>query len=78
MPSAAPKAAPNASRRSDPSSASSADLREHVARPLAGAAPDDVLDAIVGAWTARRYAGGADLQLGGELDETGLRMEVIA
>ena len=51
---------------------------EHVARPPAGAAPDDVLDAIVGAWTARRYAGGTHLQLGGQLDETGLRMEVIA
>ena len=54
------------------------DLGEHVAHPPAGAAPDDVLDAIVGAWTARRYAGGTHLQLGGELDETGLRMEVIA
>ena len=54
------------------------DSAEHVARPLAGAAPDDVLDAIVGAWTARRYAGGTHLQLGGEPDETGLRMEVIA
>ena len=53
-------------------------LGEHVARPPTGAAPDDVLDAIVGAWTARRYAGGAHLQLGGELDGTGLRMEVIA
>ncbi len=54
------------------------DLCEHAAHPPGGAAPDDVLDAIVGAWTARRYAGGTHLQLGGELDETGLRMEVIA
>ena len=54
------------------------DLGDLVARPPAGAAPDDVLDAIVGAWTARRYAGGTHLQLGGGFDETGLRMEMIA
>ena len=43
-----------------------------------GTRPDDVLDAFVGAWTARRFAAGAHLQLGGALDETGLRMEMIA
>ena len=47
-------------------------------RPPAGAAPDDVLDALVGAWTARRYADGTHLQLGGDIDEIGLRMEMIA
>jgi hypothetical protein len=37
-----------------------------------------VLDALIGAWTARRYGTEAHVQLGGELDATGLRMEVIA
>jgi predicted RNase H-like nuclease len=46
--------------------------------PATGAAPDDVLDALAGAWTARRYAAGTCLRLGGEVDETGLRMEVVA
>jgi predicted RNase H-like nuclease len=46
--------------------------------PPAGAAPDDVLDAFALAWTARRSLEGACLRLGGELDETGLRMEVVA
>ncbi len=44
---------------------------------MPGAQPDDVLDAFVGAWTARRFALGAHLQLGGDYDERGLRMEVI-
>jgi len=43
-----------------------------------GTRPDDVLDAFVGAWTARRFARRGHLQLGGELDERGLRMEMIA
>jgi predicted RNase H-like nuclease len=46
--------------------------------PLGGATPDDVLDALAGAWTARRYAAGSCLRLGGEVDGTGLHMEVIA
>jgi predicted RNase H-like nuclease len=49
-----------------------------VARPPTGAASDDVLDALVGAWTAGRYVSGTHLQLGGEVDEIGLRMEIIA
>jgi predicted RNase H-like nuclease len=50
-----------------------------LAPPPAGAKRDDVLDAMVGAWTARRYVAGAHLALGGgELDERGLRMEIIA
>jgi hypothetical protein len=36
------------------------------------------LYAFAGAWTARRYAAAAHLQLGGDLDERGLRMEVVA
>ncbi len=55
-----------------------------------GAAPDDVLDALAGLWTALRHANGASVRIGGvetdgnetdgnaETDETGLRMEVIA
>lgn len=46
--------------------------------PPVGAKPDDVLDALVGAWTARRRAAGRQRQLGGETDERGLRMEIIA
>jgi len=49
-----------------------------LAPPPAGAKRDDVLDAMVGAWTARRYVAGAHLSLGGELDERDLRMEIIA
>lgn len=43
-----------------------------------GTQPDDVLDAFVGAWSARRFAIGVHRRLGGELDESGLRMEMIA
>ncbi len=46
--------------------------------PPTGAKADDVLDAMAGAWTARRYAARTHVQLGGELDERGLRMEIIA
>ena len=42
-----------------------------------GTQPDDVLDALVGAWTAQRYAAGLHIRLGGETDRTGLRMEMI-
>ena len=42
-----------------------------------GTQPDDVLDALVGAWTAQRLAAGRHTWLGGETDETGLRMEII-
>ncbi len=46
--------------------------------PPAGAARDDVLDAIALAWTARRALAGTCLRLGSEIDATGLRMEVTA
>jgi predicted RNase H-like nuclease len=46
--------------------------------PPTGAAHDDVLDALAGAWTARRYAAGSCARLGGGVDETGLPMQVIA
>jgi predicted RNase H-like nuclease len=54
------------------------DVARIVEPPPAGAKRDDVLDAMVGAWTARRYVARAHVQLGGELDERGLRMEMIA
>jgi predicted RNase H-like nuclease len=54
------------------------DVTPFVEPPPRGATRDDVLDALAGAWTARRYANGSCLRLGGEVDETGLRMEVIA
>jgi len=44
----------------------------------AGAKPDDVRDALIGAWTARRRAAGLHLRLGGDMDARGLRMEIIA
>jgi predicted RNase H-like nuclease len=44
----------------------------------AGAKRDDVLDALIGAWTARRHAAGVHRQLGGDTDARGLRMEIIA
>jgi predicted RNase H-like nuclease len=47
-------------------------------RPPRGARVDDVLDAFAGAWTARRFAVGGHRQFGGQLDERGLRMEVVA
>ena len=47
------------------------------ARP-AGATLDDILDAFVAAWTARRWVTGNHIRLGGDLDERGLRMEMIA
>jgi len=51
---------------------------EFVSTPrLRGTQPDDILDAFVGAWSARRYATNTHVRLGGEVDETGLRMEMI-
>ena len=55
-----------------------ADATPHAERPPRGARTDDVLDAFAGAWTARRVAAGEHIVLGGELDERGLRMEVLA
>jgi predicted RNase H-like nuclease len=54
------------------------DVTPLVERPPGGATRDDVLDALAGAWTACRSAAGSCLRLGGEVDETGLRMEVSA
>ena len=46
--------------------------------PPVGAKWDDVVDALIGAWTARRYAAGHHRRLGGDVDARGLRMEIIA
>jgi predicted RNase H-like nuclease len=54
------------------------ELERHVCHPPAGAQADDVLDAFAGAWTARRLVVGTALRVGGELDDRGLRMEVVA
>jgi predicted RNase H-like nuclease len=54
------------------------DAGGHAECPPPGARADDVLDAFAGAWTARRFATGAHVRFGGELDARGLRMEVIA
>ncbi len=43
-----------------------------------GAARDDVFDALVLAWTARRYVASDCVRLGGETDGRGLRMEISA
>jgi predicted RNase H-like nuclease len=53
-------------------------IEHHIRRPPAGAHVDDVLDAFAGAWTARRFAAGEHLHLGGDRDARGLRMEVVA
>jgi len=55
-----------------------AELERHLRPVPQGAKTDDVLDAFAGAWTARRYAAAAHLQLGGDMDERCLRMEVVA
>jgi predicted RNase H-like nuclease len=54
------------------------EIEHHLHPAPRGARRDDVLDAFAGAWTARRHAAGQHVQLGGDLDGRGLRMEVIA
>jgi len=54
------------------------DAAWHADHPPRGARADDVLDAFAGAWSARRLASGTHLRLGGDLDERGLRMEIVA
>jgi predicted RNase H-like nuclease len=52
---------------------------ELAAVPPAGAAADDVLDALAAAWTARRLVAGDVVRLGdGAFDDRGLRMEIVA
>jgi predicted RNase H-like nuclease len=54
------------------------DVTPFVEPPPRGATRDDVLDALAGAWSARRHAAGSCIRLGGEVDETGVCMAVIA
>ena len=54
------------------------DIDDHLANGFRGAAADDVIDAFVAAWTARRHSARTHRRLGGDLDERGLRMEMIA
>jgi predicted RNase H-like nuclease len=53
------------------------DVDAHLPAPHPGARSDDVLDAFATAWTARRVAAGTAEHIGGNLDERGLRMEVV-
>ena len=53
------------------------DVDNHAGQRLSGTHPDDILDAFVAAWSARRWAAGIHRQLGGDLDDRGLRMEMI-
>jgi predicted RNase H-like nuclease len=54
------------------------DLTTTTAAPPAGAARDDVLDALALAWTARRQVAGDAIRFGDETDDRGLRMEITA
>ena len=54
------------------------DIDVHDGAPISGAGTDDVLDAFVTAWSARRWWARDCLRLGGERDGRGLRMEIIA
>jgi len=54
------------------------DAEAAVRQPPAGAAPDDVLDAFVLAWTARRWQLGTAVVLGDDVDATGLSMRIVA
>jgi predicted RNase H-like nuclease len=54
------------------------DIDSHDGARLSGVGTDDVLDAFVVAWSARRWWSGDCLRFGGERDGRGLRMEIIA
>jgi predicted RNase H-like nuclease len=54
------------------------DLDEHGNTTIRNTNPDDILDAFVAAWSARRWLARTHRQLGGELDSRGLRMEIVA
>jgi predicted RNase H-like nuclease len=54
-----------------------ADVDDHAAKPRARVRSDDVLDAFAVAWTARRWWAKTHTQLGGAIDQRGLRMEII-
>jgi len=54
------------------------DIDEHTRSWLPGSRPDDILDAFIASWSARRWIKGTYQRLGGEVDERGLRMAIIA
>lgn len=54
------------------------DIEAAAAPTPSGARADDVLDALAGAWTARRVVAGTHLVLGGDVDSTGRPMTVTA
>jgi predicted RNase H-like nuclease len=54
------------------------DVDDHAGIRLTGAGSDDVLDAFAVAWSARRWRARSHVQLGGEPDARGLRMEIVA
>jgi predicted RNase H-like nuclease len=54
------------------------DLDSHATRKIPGTQLEDVLNAFVANWSARRWYTGSHKQLGGEMDGRGLRMEMIA
>jgi predicted RNase H-like nuclease len=54
------------------------DVDDLVAHPPAGAQSDDVFDALVGAWTARRRVTQQHLQLGAGHDDRNLPMQIVA
>jgi predicted RNase H-like nuclease len=54
------------------------DIDRHDRARISGVGADDVLDAFVTAWSARRYWARDHIRLGGERDGRGLRMEIIA
>lgn len=54
------------------------DLEAHAMVRIPRVGLDDVLDAYAACWTARRWVKREHVQLGGQLDGRGLRMEMIA
>jgi predicted RNase H-like nuclease len=54
------------------------DIDRHAEVRIDGVSPDDVLDAHAVTWSARRWLARAHIQLGGQVDERGLRMEIVA
>ena len=54
------------------------DIEIQAASRITRVKPDDVLDAFVAAWSARRWLARTHIQLGGDVDQRGLRMEMIA
>jgi len=54
------------------------DVDDHATIRVPATRPDDVLDAFVAAWSALRWLTKTHVQLGGDVDRNGIRMEMIA